>query len=46
MEVCPRCAILFELARDPDKPASIVLPPHDPRCPVIAAKRPAPLMPR
>jgi hypothetical protein len=42
-EVCGRCRILFEMARDPDTTWMIVLPPHDPRCPAIARFRPKPL---
>lgn len=45
LKYCPRCTILFEIARNPDKPWGIVLPPHDPRCPVIAHLRPLPLVP-
>lgn len=41
--VCRRCKLLFEMARDPDRPWSIQLPPHHPRCPEIAHKRPRPL---
>ena len=42
-DYCERCWILFEIVRDPDKTWSIVLPPHDPRCPKIAKHKPAPL---
>jgi len=42
-EYCPRCMILFKMAREPDKLVSMVLPPHDPRCPKIAAVKPQPL---
>ena len=44
-EYCPRCVLLFEIARDPGKAYSIVLPPHDRRCPTIAAMRPKRLRP-
>lgn len=45
-EYCPRCVIMFEIRRNPDKAAYIVLPPHDPRCPAVARFRPQPLPPR
>jgi hypothetical protein len=41
--ICPRCAILFEMKRNSEGSWSIVLPPHDPRCPVVAPYRPASL---
>lgn len=45
-EYCERCVIKFEMARNPGKPLYMVLPPHHPRCPTIAAVRPKPLLPR
>ncbi len=42
-DICGRCQILFEMARNPDATWMIVLPPHDPRCPAVAWLRPKPL---
>ena len=44
-KVCPRCAILYDMARDPDKAWFIVLPPHHPDCPKIAHLKPRVLKP-
>lgn len=40
---CARCSIEFEMVRNPDKPWSIVMPPHHPDCPKIAHSKPRPL---
>lgn len=40
---CPRCMILHEMALNPDKTWSIVLPPHDPACEKVAIPHPKPL---
>ena len=45
VEHCGRCMLEYRMARDPDRPYGIVLPPHHRRCPKVAIPRPEPLLP-
>ena len=42
---CPRCMIVYRMSMDTNRPYSIVLPPHDPNCPMMQPTHPAPLLP-